>query len=66
MAGDLQMDDGVAVLEQNGGVRAISVAKAGAWPAHLTRPSPGGWCFWRLFGLRGAGIPAKEVLRIGD
>ena len=36
------------------------------WPSHLTRPSADGWCFWKLFGLRSAGIPAHEVLRLGD
>lgn len=32
------------------------------WPEHLTRPSAGGWCLWRTFGLRSAGFPAALAL----
>jgi hypothetical protein len=36
------------------------------WPEHLTRPSAGGWCLWRSFGLRSAGFPAALALRPGS
>lgn len=41
-------------------------AAGASWPCHLTPPSPLGWCFWRTFGVRGAGFPAHEVLRLSD
>lgn len=39
---------------------------AEALPAHLTRLPGGPWRVWRQVGLRGAGFPADDVLRLAE
>ena len=48
-------------------LRPVAVAaedKTSQLPDHLLEISPGQWALWRCAGLRGAGFPAEDVLKL--
>src|SRR5438067_1918215 len=62
MAEMKQIHESVAVAEYPGEVRA-QVCSAPA--PHLVRLPNTRWALWRWVGLRGAGFPAAQVLKLG-
>lgn len=69
-----QFSNTTGVSDDNGGVTPVPVAATDATvtadadktalPSHLVGLGDGEWALWRWVGLRGAGFPARQVLRL--
>lgn len=47
-----------------GGANAVQASERATLPSHLVGLEKGEWAVWRCIGLRGAGFPARKVLRL--
>ncbi|HEV7860838.1 MAG TPA: lantibiotic dehydratase [Pyrinomonadaceae bacterium] len=47
-----------------GAATAVRASEQAALPSHLVSLEEGQWAMWRCIGLRGAGFPARMVLRL--